>query len=326
MPKKVNKPRLYLIITTYFISDKLQAKTEASVAQNRESQRRSRARRKDFVQSLQQRLSDMERRGVEATLEMQQAALGVANENRLLRLLLSRHGVSENEINGFISSFGSQANAPISSSWLKENANIDNNCCFACPSRIRQNSINCTEQGSCFCTSTDASPEMNTVLRTPQPPAVPQVDETWPGSVPLPLFPSGVVSDSPITSAMASVDDTEIARRNQNEQNHIKSTVYRSGRTRDHGGVSNSQEILPQELHNAYPPYSPLCTATESRSPEAGPMEISCEEAAVIIASIRSDVEAPESVKQIRLELGCSDANHCVVKNMKVFQLIDASN
>ncbi|KAI9897865.1 hypothetical protein N3K66_007721 [Trichothecium roseum] len=64
-------------------------KTEASVMQDRENQRRSRARRKDYVQDLETRLREYERRGVGATVEMQQAARAVEAENSALRSILA---------------------------------------------------------------------------------------------------------------------------------------------------------------------------------------------------------------------------------------------
>lgn len=64
----------------------------------RDNQRRSRAQRKEYLDSLQRRIHEYERRGVEATVEVQQAAKAVARENAGLRRLLARYGVSEEEI------------------------------------------------------------------------------------------------------------------------------------------------------------------------------------------------------------------------------------
>lgn len=72
-------------------------------AQNRESQRRSRARRKQLVDEQTRQLEEHKRRGVEASLEMQKAARAVFVENQRLRALLSLHGVSEGEISRHLS-------------------------------------------------------------------------------------------------------------------------------------------------------------------------------------------------------------------------------
>jgi DNA polymerase II large subunit len=70
----------------------------ASALRIRENQRRSRNRRKELIEELQGRLNEYERKGVEATQDMQRAARKVAQENMRLRSLLARHGVSQEEV------------------------------------------------------------------------------------------------------------------------------------------------------------------------------------------------------------------------------------
>ncbi|KAK4444966.1 hypothetical protein QBC34DRAFT_429412 [Podospora aff. communis PSN243] len=65
-------------------------KTDTTVLQNRESQRRSRARRRELVEDLQRRVAEYERRDARATEAMQVAARRVVEENRRLRGLLGR--------------------------------------------------------------------------------------------------------------------------------------------------------------------------------------------------------------------------------------------
>jgi hypothetical protein len=81
------------------MSDAIKSHGVASSTRIRDNQRRSRAKRKELLVSLQQRIQDYERRGVTATVEVQRAAKVVARENALLRRLLARHGVSQDEIN-----------------------------------------------------------------------------------------------------------------------------------------------------------------------------------------------------------------------------------
>ncbi|VUC25737.1 unnamed protein product [Clonostachys rosea] len=69
-------------------------KTAASVLQDRENQRRSRARRRDYVQYLEERVRGYEKAGAQATVEMQQAARAVQAENRSLRAILATYGLS----------------------------------------------------------------------------------------------------------------------------------------------------------------------------------------------------------------------------------------
>jgi len=68
----------------------------------RDNQRRSRTRHKEYVQDIKRKLLDLEERGVQATVEVQQAARKVAEENHLLRELLASKGVRQQEVNEFL--------------------------------------------------------------------------------------------------------------------------------------------------------------------------------------------------------------------------------
>lgn len=76
----------------------------AALARIRENQRRSRARRKEYTQRLEEQLRSFERLGVAASQEVQEAARKVAKENTLLRSLLILHGVSKEEIKKYLES------------------------------------------------------------------------------------------------------------------------------------------------------------------------------------------------------------------------------
>ncbi len=56
-----------------------------SAARIRENQRRSRARRKEYLHELEQKLRKCEQAGVKASVDIQRAARGVAEENKKLR-------------------------------------------------------------------------------------------------------------------------------------------------------------------------------------------------------------------------------------------------
>lgn len=76
----------------------------ATLTRVRDNQRRSRARRKEYIQHLEQRLRSFESLGVAASQEIQQAGRKVAKENALLRSLLVLRGVTQNEIEVFLKS------------------------------------------------------------------------------------------------------------------------------------------------------------------------------------------------------------------------------
>ncbi|KAH7328082.1 hypothetical protein B0I35DRAFT_472833 [Stachybotrys elegans] len=74
----------------------------ANLARIRENQRRSRARRREYLQELEQRLRLCELQGVEASAEVQLAARRVAEENRQLRVLLNRFGLGDENIEQYL--------------------------------------------------------------------------------------------------------------------------------------------------------------------------------------------------------------------------------
>lgn len=74
----------------------------ASKDESRQAQQRSRARHRDYVAGLEMRITEYERQGVHATLEMQRAARQVAATNERLLALLALRGVSQQEIRAFL--------------------------------------------------------------------------------------------------------------------------------------------------------------------------------------------------------------------------------
>jgi hypothetical protein len=77
---------------------------KANLARIRDNQRRSRARRKEYLQELEARLRQCELHGIEASAEIQMAARKVADENRKLRELLALHGVGADSIEAYLQS------------------------------------------------------------------------------------------------------------------------------------------------------------------------------------------------------------------------------
>jgi hypothetical protein len=69
---------------------------------NRENQRASRARRKDYIEDLERRVRQFERDGAAATVEVQSAARKVAEENVWLRSLLSLSGIGKYEVDEYV--------------------------------------------------------------------------------------------------------------------------------------------------------------------------------------------------------------------------------
>ena len=72
-----------------------------NLARIRDNQRRSRARRKDYLHELEAKWRVCEQLGVEASAEMQSAARKVLDENKRLRALLRQRGMADDEIDSF---------------------------------------------------------------------------------------------------------------------------------------------------------------------------------------------------------------------------------
>ncbi|KAF3309146.1 hypothetical protein TWF173_011379 [Orbilia oligospora] len=66
----------------------------------RESKRRHRTRKKEYVEELERKLRDYQQQGVQAAPEVQVAALRVVEENIRLRELLRRVGVDNCTLQG----------------------------------------------------------------------------------------------------------------------------------------------------------------------------------------------------------------------------------
>ncbi|TAQ84066.1 hypothetical protein B7494_g7619 [Chlorociboria aeruginascens] len=77
---------------------------KANLARIRDNQRRSRARRKEYLQELEARLRQCELQGIEASSEIQLAARRVADENKKLRGLLAQQGVGDESVEAFLQS------------------------------------------------------------------------------------------------------------------------------------------------------------------------------------------------------------------------------
>ncbi|CUS15883.1 unnamed protein product [Tuber aestivum] len=75
----------------------------------RENQRRSRARKKEYLASLEARFQACQRAGVEANVEIQNAAKRVVRENLLLREMLRNRGVGDSEIDRVIREGGEES-------------------------------------------------------------------------------------------------------------------------------------------------------------------------------------------------------------------------
>ncbi|CAI7642601.1 unnamed protein product [Penicillium palitans] len=88
--------------------------SDTSSARIRENQRRSRTRRKEYTQQLEQRVRSFEKLGIAATQDVQKAGRKVAAENVSLRSLLMTHGVTKKQIEEYLESQRQPTNSTLS--------------------------------------------------------------------------------------------------------------------------------------------------------------------------------------------------------------------
>ncbi|KAI5779907.1 hypothetical protein DFH27DRAFT_365079 [Peziza echinospora] len=77
----------------------------------RDNQRRSRARKKEYLATLEAKFQECQRMGVEASIEIQNAARAVVKENMRLKELLRKTGFGEEEIDRWIVEGGLEGGA-----------------------------------------------------------------------------------------------------------------------------------------------------------------------------------------------------------------------
>lgn len=260
-----------------------QIKTTASTIQNRNNQRLARARRKELIDDLQKRLHEYERRGVEASLEMQQAARLVTLENQRLRHLLAARGVSQHEITAHLSAYDTSSDGAeagpgsIPSAWNHR----------------------CSATGHAVDTSkTAAGPTPSTFnhLHSPPTTAVPSPDPT----------PLGYASPYPASSGLEASDYRMMEARQEPGQGHAP-PLFHDMQGQDASGT------LPSMSDFYCDPMSPASVSDSASSPE-----MSCLEAAGILAGISQNADSASH----QLLLGCIGNEDCTISSARVFQLM----
>lgn len=279
MPSKV---RIRCHSTSLLTPNPAQIKTTASTIQNRNNQRLARARRKELIDDLQKRLHEYERRGVEASLEMQQAARLVTLENQRLRHLLAARGVSQHEITAHLSAYDTSSDGAeagpgsIPSAW--------NHRCSVAGHIVDTVKI-------------AAGPTPSTFNHLPSPPttAVPSPDSA----------PLEYASD-PASSGLEASDYRMMEARQEPGQCHTP-PLFHGIQGQDVSGT------LPSMPDFYWDPMSPASVSDSASSPE-----MSCLEAAGILAGISQNADSASH----QLLLGCIGNEDCTISSARVFQLM----
>lgn len=283
--------------------------TSASAIRIRENQRRSRARRKEYVEGMERRIQEYERRGVEATLEMQQAARTVAIENARLRAMLSQLGASAAEVDDFLQSSQDQDAAQTLSSVRLRAADqqagatpLETTPSDTKPLVPEPKRDGCGEGGE----GSEGNPvlgqaPMHGAARWSIPP------ETAHYGLPPWAQHSAAPFDKLDVLASASVQQGCC-----------------DGRTQCTMPASDSRAESPSTVGPSPGAITPSSNGLQPMSPSdpafASPMEMSCNAAAQIIAEMQGHVDR----ELARERLGCNSQDECFVRNTVLFQILES--
>jgi hypothetical protein len=303
-----------------------QHRTPASSLHNRENQRRSRARHREFVEDLQRRIRDYESRGVQATLQMQKVARDVAAENTALRALLANNGISREEIEVYLaSSLEVQVSVPHDSSSRQS---------ISAPSQVQALKLLSTDHQSRSgsesghrtigetandqSTRRSASPNLQ-FSGSP-------VDLSTLSLGILPRSPSRASSSAQTTTLSSNTDMQVMSNSTDNGQSSHLYQLRDNGTSQEQPvgqkSCTNASESDVDSTGSHMPCIDPACycpSEPEIQSLETSLTVMPCEEAAFILAQLRGQ---PDSTL-VREALGCPGLSDCLVRNTAVLELMD---
>ncbi|GAB1313399.1 hypothetical protein MFIFM68171_03609 [Madurella fahalii] len=280
----------------------------SSAARIRNNQRRCRARRREYIEELKAKLREYERQGVQATLEMRQAARRVALENSRLRSLLASRGVRDEDVDQYLASFNGPATGALpATAPTRRTEKIDLLSPVSGPELSRHNmdgGIPCEPQ-----TTNMSEPEWVALQQTSD------LGNARPASPPDDGLGKSESERRPCGNASASALNTLAAVAN--------ASGWQTGcaPATEH----SSQDALGVQGHEAQPSLgneaaSPLLSVKSPKTTHSH-LEMSCTAAAHIMANFCMDRDE-EIAREV---LGCTGPNECLVKNTHLLQLLDSS-
>ncbi|UKZ66276.1 uncharacterized protein TrAtP1_007450 [Trichoderma atroviride] len=273
--------------------------------QNREIQRRSRARRAEVMNDLKKQVEAYQQQGATASLEMQKVAQAVAFENRRLRNLLKIHGVSQDDVERYIA----MPSAPLSDTQASSHEPGSLRCRACGSTSIVAEKLpvallaDQSRVGSNI-SQEDTYPQPSTSVRS------------------MPILPDKNIAIETVPTAVALPPRSNIShqvsgKRSQEESNYGHQSQNRTSYTsKDKDKNCNGQTSLDVEAPLSMP-RDPHYAST--RKDHSDVMETSCDTA----ASILVDLHHHADTQRARAALGCKGPNSCTVNNIKIFQLLE---
>lgn len=293
----------------YFLPD-IENQRNANLARIRDNQRRSRARRKEYLQELEIKYRTCEQVGVEASAEIQAAARRVVEENKRLRHLLKQQGLSDAEIDGMSIE---SPQYPTAATSLEGMIGQRRSCgpgsdCGSGGSVAARRPSSC--DSSLPTPAVDSQQDLPQHPQPPQPPRLqpqPRLPQPRPQvqHFAQPLAGPNVQYHQSPHSTMSSGFQTP-----DNQQFPSSRALSYSGGTTSAFPVDYSMQFdEPFQWDSQYPP--------STSQPDMG-ISSSCYVAAGAIRSIKPDIGY-----ELETELGCGDGRECNVPNTQIFSIMD---
>ncbi|KAF6790719.1 hypothetical protein CSOJ01_14487 [Colletotrichum sojae] len=283
--------------------EQLQTDKSANAIRIRDNQRRSRARHKEFVDELQRKVQEYEKRGIEASVQMQRAARDVSIENARLKALLASRGVTADQVEAYLRSFDDE-NTRIGSPAAPLPATLppilSTPVVFE-PSSASTHSLPPLQE-HLGTARYDAESDGNAAKRKYGDAMLPPV---------LTLTPTPDVQQASPLDKLTMLANASLNRVPQQE----------SAPAPPPPPVSNAREVKPAGFYERTSQTPPRPAPAEPHHPPAAsPHEMSCNAAARIIA----DMQGYGDERTARMALGCrSQEDECFVKNTAVFRALD---
>ncbi|KAK3177466.1 hypothetical protein K4F52_009757 [Lecanicillium sp. MT-2017a] len=271
-------------------------KTPESNAQNRESQRRSRARRRELIDDLTRQIEEYKRRGIEASLHMQRAARAVLAENRRLRALLYQYGISPDEANG---NFSTPGRRPASGLAFKGGM----------AEEIRAPEPRSTQDTSKSPAVAHDSPLRQEVSLSPESLAMP----TDKGCRAVRM--SSAATPTPPTPPCHHGHGEAEGQEGEKERCQPSNYTGHDDLEQIASCVDGLEYGIPVAASDCFCPPGPPTRSTYRTET----LQTSCEAAAAILI----DLQSQDDLASARTALGCMGASSCSVKNTTIFRLMD---
>ncbi|KAK1599336.1 uncharacterized protein LY79DRAFT_138566 [Colletotrichum navitas] len=302
---------------------RLQTDKSANAIRIRDNQRRSRARHKEFVDELQRKVQEYEKRGIEASLQMQKAARDVAIENSRLRALLASRGVSSDQVDAYLRSFDDD---PKSSSAVSINttlAPILNGPVVLEPSPTQLPPLQ-EHFGKTFHPDHAAAADDADAATA----AAAASKKRKYGDALLPpvltLTPTPDVQQSSALDRLAVLADASLNRSSTQPPAQHSSTSSESSRSPHSYDRTSQTPPRPAEPHRHQQPHHQQPHQHQHQHQHLStlsPHEMSCNAAARIIADMQGG-SADE--RKTKIALGCRPQDEeCFVKNTSIFRVLD---